>query len=95
MQPTVASVRPSPSTCDRTPTLAATVRDDRAELSRDDIGFSLDARQRDAFSYDAATDRLSYDTGRLSLGKHTASISATDPAGNTTTRTWTLKLVRR
>ena len=94
-QPTVASVKPSPSTRDRTPALTATVRDDRAELSRASISFSLDGQQRDTFSYDAGTDRLSYDSGRLSLGKHTATITATDPAGNIATWTWTLKVVRR
>jgi subtilisin family serine protease len=94
-QPTVASVRPSPSTRDRTPTLTATVSDDRAELARTNISFSLDGQQRDTFSYDAGTDRLSYESARLSLGKHTARITTTDQAGNAATRTWTLKVVRR
>ena len=71
------------------------MRDGHAELSRDNISFSLDGQERDTFSYDAGTDRLSYASGRLSLGKHTATITATDPAGNTATRTWTLKVARR
>jgi hypothetical protein len=61
------------------------VSDDRAELSQANISFYLGGQQRDTFSYDAGTDRLSYNSGRLSLGKHTARITATDSAGNTAT----------
>jgi len=91
--PTVSSVKPSPSTRDRTPRLTATVRDDRAELSQGDIRFALDGQDTTAFSYDA--DRLIYDSRRLSVGKHTARVTATDDAGNSATRTWTFKVVRR
>src|SRR5215217_6384095 len=91
--PTVSSVKPSPSTRDRTPRLTATVRDDRAELSQGDIRFALDGQDTTAFSYDA--DRLIYDSRRLSVGKHTARVTATDDAGNSATRTWTFTVVRR
>ena len=93
--PTISSVKPSPSARDRTPRLTATVRDDRAELSQGDIRFALDGQERSTFSYDAGADRVIFDSGRLSLGKHTARITATDDAGNTITRTWTFKVIRR
>jgi thermitase len=93
--PTVSSAKPSPSTRDRTPRIAATVRDDRAELSQDDIRFALDGQDTSAFSYDAGADRLIYDSRRLSYGKHTVRVTAADAAGNTSTRTWTFKVIRR
>ena len=71
------------------------VRDDRAELSQCNISFSLDGQARNTFSYDATTDRFTYNSGQLSIGKHVARITATDAAGNTAVATWTLKVVRR
>jgi subtilisin family serine protease len=92
--PTVSQVGPS-RTRDRTPKIAATVRDDRAVLTQGDITLALDGRNRAGFGYDAGTDRLVYDSGRLSLGQHTLKITATDAAGNTTTETKTFKVIRR
>jgi subtilisin family serine protease len=92
--PTVSQVGPS-RTRDRTPKIAATVRDDRAELTQGDMTLALDGRNRAGFGYDAGTDRLVYDSGRLSLGQHTLKITATDAAGNTTTETKTFKVIRR
>jgi hypothetical protein len=83
-------VKPSPSTRDHTPRITATVRD---ELTQGDIRFALDGRDTSTFSCDAG--RLIYDSGRLSRGKHQASITATDAAGDTVTKTWTFKVVRR
>jgi hypothetical protein len=92
--PTVSAVSPS-RTRDRTPRVAATVRDDRAELTQGDMTLALDGQNRGSFGYDAGTDRLVYDSGRLSLGRHTLKITATDAAGNTTTETKTFKVIRR
>jgi thermitase len=92
--PTVSQVSPS-RTRDRTPRVAATVRDDRADLTQGDMTLALDGKNRSGFSYDAGTDRLVYDSGRLSLGQHTLMITATDTAGNTTTQTKTFKVIRR
>jgi thermitase len=93
-EPTVTQVSPT-RTRDRTPRIAATVRDDRAELAQGDMTFALDGQPRGAFAYDASTDRLTFDSGKLSLGRHTARITATDAAGNTTTETKTFKVIRR
>jgi thermitase len=94
-EPTVASVKPSSRTRDRTPTITATVRDDRTELSESDVGFSLDGQERGTFSYDAGTDRLTYNGGRVSVGNHTVTITATDAAGNDAVETWTFRVIRR
>jgi subtilisin family serine protease len=93
--PTVASVKPSRSTRDRTPKVTATVRDDRAELTKGDVGLAIDGKAKTAFTYDAAKDRLAYNSTKLSLGKHTIRIIATDGAGNKTTKTSSFKVVRR
>ena len=87
-------MKPSPRTRDRTPTVAATVRDNRTELSKSNIRLALDGRERAGFSYDAGTDRLTYNGGQLSVGNHKVTITATDAAGNDTTETWTFKVVR-
>jgi hypothetical protein len=70
------------------------VGDDPYGLSQSNIRFSLDGQERDTFSYDAGTERLSYQSGRLKYGKHTATITATDAAGNEATKTWTFKVIR-
>jgi subtilisin family serine protease len=67
--PTVSSVSPS-RTRDRTPKITATVRDDRAELTQGDMTLALDGRNQAGFGYDAATNRLAFDSERLSLGQH-------------------------
>jgi hypothetical protein len=71
------------------------VRDDRDELSQNNISLALDGEARSNISYDASTDRLTYQSGRLSVGEHTVTINAADAAGNDITRTWTFKVVRR
>jgi subtilisin family serine protease len=93
--PTVTSTKPSPRTLDRTPTITAIVRDDRDELSAHNINLVLDGQKRATISYDANTDRLIYDSERLSVGKHKARITAIDAAGNKTTRTSTFKVEHR
>jgi thermitase len=91
--PTVSSVKPSPSTRDRTPRVSATVRDNSTELAKGDIRFVLDGRARNTFTYNVGTDRFIYDSGRLPVGRHTIKITATDEAGNTYSRTWAFKVV--
>jgi hypothetical protein len=87
-------VKPSPRTRDQTPTVTATVRDDRTELSVSNIRLVLDGQERAGLYYVAGTDRVIYNVGRLSLGNHTVTITATDAAGNDASETWTFKVVR-
>ena len=78
----------SPSrTRERTPRVAATVRDDRAELTQNDITFAHEGRDQNTSAYDAGTCRSTFDSGRLSLARHTVKITATDAAGNTAMQT--------
>ena len=94
--PTVTSPKPTPGSRirDRTPTIRAVVRDETSELTRADVGLYVDGGRR-GFSYDPRSDRLERTTGKLSYGKHTVRVSATDEAGNTATKRWSFKVVRR
>jgi hypothetical protein len=93
-EPTVSSVKPSPRTRDLTPRITARVSDDRDELSQNNVRFFLDGREIATFSYDASTDQLTYQSTRVSAGKHTGRIVAADAAGNDTTWTWTFRVSR-
>lgn len=94
--PTVTSMRPAPigRTRDRTPAIQATVSDNRSELASSSIRLSVDGAGKTSFSYDPANDRLTYASGRLSYGGHKVRIDATDGDGNTTSRSWSFKVVR-
>lgn len=91
--PTVTSVRPT-RTKDRTPTITAVVSDDRTELAASSIQLFVDGVERTNFTYDEASDRLSYTSGRLSYARHMVQIVATDVAGNPTTKNWSFRVVR-
>lgn len=93
--PTINSVRPAPgsATRDRTPLISAVVRDAQTELTRNNIvSLKVDGRAK-AFSYDPATDRLTYQNGRLALGRHTVSVVATDGALSAN-KTWSFRVVK-
>jgi hypothetical protein len=45
------------------------------------------------FSYDAATDRLSYQSGRLPYGRHTVTVEAPDASGLKGENTWSFKVL--
>jgi subtilisin family serine protease len=94
--PTISSLRPAPGSeiRDRTPAVAATVRDDKTNLAKSNIRLYVDGNSRGAFSYDAATDRLKFTSGTLAYGRHTVRIVATDTAGNAGDKSWAFKVVR-
>jgi thermitase len=95
IDPTVSQVSPS-RTRDRTPRIAATVRDDQPGLTQGDITLAVDGQEEQGgFAYDASTGRLTFDSGKLSLGPHTVEIIATDATGNTATETTTFRVIRR
>jgi hypothetical protein len=93
--PTITNLRPSPgsNTRDRTPSIAATVRDAQTNLAKTNVKLFVDGNRKTTFSYERSTDRLSYTSGRLSFGGHTVKIVATDLV-HTTTRSWSFKVVR-
>ena len=64
------------------------VADETSELAKEDIRLFVDGREKTNFSYDAATDKLVHQSGRLSYGRHTVRVEATDEAGNTAEKTW-------
>jgi Tol biopolymer transport system component len=94
--PVIKRLRPRPdsSTTDRTPQISARVRDSATELVKNDIDFFLDGNPKPGFTYDQAVDRLSFTPGRLSLGRHTAKVVASDDHGGTTTRKWSFRVRR-
>jgi predicted secreted protein len=47
------------------------------------------------FSYDAATDRLSYQSDKLAYGGHKVKVKATDADGLEGKKTWRFKVVKR
>jgi hypothetical protein len=94
-RPTITNPRPAPgsTTRDRTPSIAATVRDAQTDLAKPDIDLFVDGNRRD-FSYDRSTDRLSFVPGsRLSFGKHTVKVVADDSVLSAT-KSWSFGVVR-
>ena len=94
--PTVTSLKPPPGSKirDRTPTVGVVVRDETGELTKADVGLYVDGKRK-GFSYDPRSGRLGRTTGKLSHGRHTVRVTATDEAGNTATRRWSFKVARR
>jgi hypothetical protein len=76
VNPTIADMIPGPgsTTQDRSPTIAATVRDVETELTGSQISLHLDAASRN-FSYDQTADQLTFTPSRrLTFGSHTVRI---------------------
>ncbi len=96
-EPTITKVRPVPGSTirDTTPAVAATVRDDLTNLAKRDIRLYVDGRRKSTFSYSSATDRLKYRSGKLSEGRHTVRIVATDASRNTGDKSWGFKIRSR
>ena len=94
-RPTITNPRPAPgsATRDRTPSIAATVRDAQTDLAKSNIKLYVDGNRRD-FSYDRSTDRLSFTPGsRLTFGKHTVKVLADDSVLSAT-KSWSFSVVR-
>lgn len=95
--PAISYLRPVPGskTRDRTPTIGATVKDSRTDLSKSNVTLLVDGKKRSTFSYNRANDRLSFTPGaRLPLGKHTVKIVARDGAGISKVASWRFSVVR-
>ena len=92
-KPTVSAVAPTGRTTDRTPVVAATVRDNRTNLAASNIRLYVDGGVKSA-SYSSATDRLKYTRGPLAYGSHTVRIIAKDAAGNIADARWAFRVVR-
>jgi hypothetical protein len=95
--PVISGVRPAPGARvhDRTPTIRALVQDDITNLAKSNMSLSIDGRNVTTFSYDQATDRLTYTpTSKLSFGRHTVEVKATDQANQSTNKVWGFRIVR-
>ena len=74
-------------TGDRTPTIKAVVKDN-TNLGKGNIKLYVAGKRITRFSYSASTDRLLYNSPRLSRGKKVVKIVARDAAGNPGVRSW-------
>jgi hypothetical protein len=94
-KPTVTFPSPLNSTKDRTPTIAATVKDFQTDLTKANITLSVDGVSKmSTASYDTITDRLSYaPTTNMTLGSHKVQITAKDANGNSVSRVWWVNIV--
>jgi subtilisin family serine protease len=90
--PTIKSPKPTGTTRDRTPLISAVVTDAETELNQGNAGLFVDGQAK-AFSYDAATDKLRRQSGKLAYGKHTVRVEANDGQLESS-KTWSFKVVR-
>ena len=89
-KPTISrlSPRPGAKTFDRTPTIRATIKDNRTNLRKGNIKLYVDGRRKTNFRYSTGTDRLSYTIRRLAYKRHSVRIVTKDAAGNTAAKSW-------
>ncbi len=94
-KPTVTFPTPVTSTKDRTPTIAATVKDFQTNLTKANMTISVDGVSRTSSAvYTDTSDRLSYTpTTNMALGTHSVKVTAKDANGNTVSRSWSFKIV--
>ena len=80
----------------RSPLIAAKVSDaETRNLAQSNIKLFVDGKPITNFSYDAATDRLSYRSDKLAYGGHKVKVKATDADGLEGKKTWRFKVVKR
>lgn len=94
--PVIAALRPGPNskTRDRTPTIAARVKDAQTKLTKANVKLFIDGRRVIRFSYNRNTGQLVCTSRRLRIGGHTVKIVATDAQKRSTTKTWRFRIVR-
>lgn len=92
LKPTVIPISPRHAsiTRDTTPTIKATVRDNLTNLQKANIKLYVNGRliSPTKYTYSAATDVLVYTSPKLTKGKKTVKIVATDAAKNVGVRSW-------
>ncbi len=94
--PTITQLRPAAAATitDRTPVIGATVRDSATNLLAADVLLTVDGVVRTGATYRPATDRLSWLSPRMALGRHTVRVRAVDAQGVATVRTWRFRVTR-
>jgi hypothetical protein len=96
--PKIDPIKPVPGSKirNRRPLIAAKVSDAETDLpDRSHIHLYVDGNRITNISYDTATDRLRYRSGKLKRGKHTVMIRAWDSVHTMGENTWNFKVVRR
>jgi hypothetical protein len=78
---------------DRSPRIVVKVSDAQTNVAKSDIKLFVDSSSMTNFTYDAATDRLSYQSGRLDYGRHTVEVAAPDASGLKGENTWSFKVL--
>ncbi len=81
-------------TADRTPLIKARIRDDSGELRPRNIKLFVDGKKK-AFRYVAGNRDLLRATPRLSLGRHTVKVIATDRFGKRAVKSWRFAIVKK
>ena len=89
----IRSPRPNSTTRDRTPVISAIVRDNRTDLSHDNIRLFVD-RKLTGFRYYEGRDLLRTAVRRLPPGRHVIHVVARDEAGNRSVRVWRFNVTR-
>jgi hypothetical protein len=79
---------------DRSPLIVVKVTDAQTDVAKSDIKLLVDGSLMTNFSYYAAKDRLSYQSGRLDYGRHTVKVAAPDASGLKGENTWSFKVLR-
>jgi hypothetical protein len=79
---------------DRSPLIVVKVSDAQTDIAKSDIKFLVDGNSMTNFSYEAATDRLSYQSGRFDYGRHTVKVAAPDASGLKGENIWSFKVLR-
>ena len=92
--PTIWNVRPLAGSQihDRTPKVKALVSDSVTDLAETNIKLFVDGARKRKFSYNSATNKLMFQSERLSFGKHTVAIRARDAEPLAVVKTWSFRI---
>lgn len=91
---TPLSPKAGSKTSDTTPLIKARIRDGSGELRARNIKLFVDGRLK-SFKYVAGRTDLLTSSPRLSLGRHTVRIVATDRLGKSVAKVWSFTIVKR
>jgi hypothetical protein len=96
IRPIIGGMSPRPASVirDTTPTIKATVRDNLTNLQKANIKLYVAGKliSPTKYSYSAATDVLTYNSPKLSKGKKTVKVVATDAARNVGIKSWYFRI---
>ena len=95
-KPVISGLRPPKGAKikDRTPLVRAVVVDRKTNLAKDNIKLFFDGKRRGNFSYNRATNVLTFRPATLDFGLHKFRVEARDGAGATTVKGSSFRVVR-